>query len=71
MYKKFVVLSFVLLVLASPAFSATHGYNRETGEIILPSEVSLYEAPPTQPQNDLADIQAAEAQYKALQEAAE
>ena len=71
MYKKFVVLSFVVLVLASPAFSATPGYNRETGEIILPSEVSLYEAPPTQPQNDLADIQAAEAQYKALQEAAE
>ena len=71
MYKKFIALSFVVLVLASPAFSATSGYNRDTGEIILPSEVSLYEIPATQPQNDLADIQAAEAQYKALQEAAE
>ena len=54
MYKKFVALSFVLLVLPCPAFSATPGYDRETGEIILPSE-----------------IQAAEAQFKALQEAAE
>ena len=71
MYKKFVVLFFVVLVLVNPAFSATPGYNRETGEIILPSEVSLYENPSPQTQNELADIQAAEAQFKALQEAAE
>ena len=72
MCKKFIALSFVLLALASPAFSATAGYDRETGEIILPSEVQLYENnSPAPSQSEMAEIQAAEAQYKALQEAAE
>ena len=72
MYKKFFAISFAVLMLVNPASSATPGYNRETGEIILPSEVSLYENnSQTPPQNDIADIQAAEAQFKALQEAAE
>ena len=70
MYKKFFVVTFVTLMLTSPAFSATPGYNRETGEIILPSEVSLYENNSSS-QNDMAEIQAAEARYKALQDAAE
>ena len=72
MCKKFVALSFVILGLASPAFSATAGYDRETGEIILPSEVQLYENnSPAPSQSEIAEIQAAEAQFKALQEAAE
>ena len=70
MFKKIFVISFIVIMLASPAFSATPGYNRETGEIILPSEVPLYENNASS-QNELAEIQAAEAQYKALQEAAE
>ena len=70
MYKKFFVVTFVTFMLTSPAFSATPGYNRETGEIILPSEVSLYENNSSS-QNDMAEIQAAEARYKALQDAAE
>ena len=70
MYRKFFLLSVFIFIVASPAFSATPGYNRDTGEIILPSEVPLYEnTPPSQ--NELAEIQAAEAQFKALQEAAE
>ena len=68
MCKKFIALSFVLLGLACPAFSATAGYDRETGEIILPSEVQLYENnSPAPSQSEMAEIQAAEAQYKALQ----
>ena len=67
--KKFFVFIFFTLIFINPAFSVTPGYNPETGEIILPSEVSLYENNTSQ--NDLAEIQAAEAQYKALQEAAE
>ena len=70
MTKKFIVLSFIVLLLPISAFAATPGYNRETGEIILPSEVPLYEENSSLSQNDLAEIQAAEAQYKALQEAA-
>ena len=70
MYRKIFILSFLVLLTANQAFSATPGYNRDTGEIILPSEVPLYEnTPPSQ--NELAEIQAAEAQFKALQEAAE
>ena len=67
--KKFFVIVFSLFLLSRSAFAVTPGYNPETGEIILPSEVSLYENNTSQ--NDLAEIQAAEAQYKALQEAAE
>ena len=70
MYKKFFVLLFLGSMFCNPAFSATPGYNSETGEIILPSEVSLYENNSSS-QNDMAEIQAAEARYKALQEAAE
>ena len=68
--KKFFVIVFSFLLLSSPALAVTPGYNPETGEIILPSEVALYENNSSS-QNDLAEIQAAEAQYKALQEAAE
>ena len=71
MYKKLFVLALFGFMLGNPAFSATPGYDRDTGEIILPSEVSLYDNPSSQTQNELADIQAAEAQFKALQEAAE
>ena len=67
--KKLFVIVF-LLMLSGSAFAVTPGYNPETGEIILPSEVSMYENN-SSTQNDLAEIQAAEAQYKALQEAAE
>ncbi len=67
--KKFFVILF-LLVCSSSAFAVTPGYNSETGEIILPSEVALYENN-SSTQNDLSEIQAAEARYKALQEAAE
>lgn len=67
--KKFFVIVFSLL-LSGAAFAVTPGYNPETGEIILPSEVSMYENN-SSTQNDLAEIQAAEARYKALQEAAE
>ena len=70
MYRKIFLLSVLVLLTSNQAFSATLGYNRDTGEIILPSEVPLYEnTPPSQ--NELAEIQAAEAQFKALQEAAE
>ena len=69
MYKKFLTIMF-LLICSSSAFAVTPGYNPETGEIILPSEAALYENN-SSTQNDLAEIQAAEAQYKALQEAAE
>ena len=69
MYKKFLIIMFFLFC-SSSAFAVTPGYNPETGEIILPSEVSMYENN-SSTQNDLAEIQAAEAQYKALQEAAE
>ena len=61
---------FSLLLLSGSAFAVTPGYNPETGEIILPSEAALYENNAST-QTDLAEIQAAEAQYKALQEAAE
>ena len=64
--KKFFAILF-LLICSSSAFAVTPGYNSETGEIILPSEVELYE---NKSQNDLSEIQAAEARYKALQEAA-
>lgn len=59
MFKKIFILSFLIFILASPAFSATPGYNRETGEIILPPEVPLYENNSSS-QNELAEIQAAE-----------
>ena len=65
--KKFFVILF-LLICSNSAFAVTPGYNPETGDIILPSEVELYE---NKSQNDLSEIQAAEARYKALQEAAE
>ena len=70
MYKKFFIVTFITFMLTNPAFSATSGYNRETGEIILPSEVPLYENNSSS-QNDMVEIQAAEARYKALQDAAE
>ena len=41
--KKFFVFLFFTLIFINPAFSVTPGYNPETGEIILPSEVTLYE----------------------------
>ena len=69
MFKKIFVMSFIIFFTNS-AFAVTPGYNMETGEIILPSEVPLYENNSSS-QNELAEIQAAEAQYKALQEAAE
>ena len=67
--KKFFVIAF-LLIYTNSGFAVTPGYNPETGEIVLPSEVELYENNSSS-KNDLAEIQAAEAQYKALQEAAE
>ncbi|MBQ7576746.1 MAG: hypothetical protein IJT21_00605 [Synergistaceae bacterium] len=70
MYKKFFVVTFIIFMLTNPAFSAIPCYNRETGEIILPSEVSLYENNSSS-QNDMAEIQAAEIRYKALQDTAE
>ena len=70
MYRKLFAL-LLLLACSAPAFSATPGYNRETGEIILPSEITLEGDLSAPSQSDIADIQAAEAQYKALQEAAE
>lgn len=64
----------IFLVIASlfstAAFAATPGYDPETHQIILPSEADLEDDYAT-PQQDMAAIQAAEAQYKALQEAAE
>ena len=70
MLRKIFIMPLMIFIFVSPAFSATSGYNRETGEIILPSEVSLYENNSSY-QNDMAEIQAAEARYKALQDAAE
>ena len=63
-------MSLIIFIFVSPAFSATPGYNRETGEIIFPYEVQLYENNSSS-QNDMIEIQAAEARYKALQDAAE
>ena len=58
-------------LLSTTALAATPGYDPETGRIILPSEISLEEDDYESTKQDMAAIQAAEAQYKALQEAAE
>ena len=92
MCKKFLltafIFSFSLLSLSSSALAAaTTDFDPESGEIILPSEVNLYEtnsssvqlpqftpssSQPSSQQIDIrAEIQAAEDQYKALQESAE
>ena len=60
--KKFFVSLLFVCVFSVQAFSAEPGYNRETGEIILPSEVSLEGDFSPAPQNDIAEIHAAEAQ---------
>ena len=70
MLRKIFIMPLMIFIFVSPAFSATSGYNRETGEIILPSEVSLYENNSSS-QNDMAEIQAAEIRYTALQDTAE
>ena len=59
-------------LLSTTAFAATPGFDPETGQIILPSEVALEEEEDYEStKQDMAAIQAAEARYKALQEAAE
>ena len=67
------LLAFVIALGLFPSvvFAATPGYDPETNRIILPSEISLEEDDYESTKQDMAAIQAAEAQYKALQEAAE
>ena len=68
------LLAFVIALGLFPSlsFAATPGYDPETGRIILPSEVALEEEDDYEStKQDMAAIQAVEAQYKALQEAAE
>ena len=67
------LLAFVIALGLFPSlsFAATPGYDPETGRIILPSEVALEEDDYESTKQDMAAIQAVEAQYKALQEAAE
>ncbi|MCR4818846.1 MAG: TrbG/VirB9 family P-type conjugative transfer protein [Fretibacterium sp.] len=72
MKKKIFVPLFVACLFAVPALAAVPGYDPETGRIILPSEVGAEEDYVyQQQQKDLAEIQAAEEQYQALQEAKE
>ncbi len=68
------LLAFVIALGLFPSlgFAATPGYDPETGRIILPSEIALEEEEDYEStKQDIAAAQAAEAQYKALQEAAE
>ena len=69
--KRFLAFVIALGLFPSVVFAATPGYDPETGRIILPSEISLEEDDYESTKQDMAAIQAAEAQYKALQEAAE
>ena len=71
--KKMVFVSLLVAFLfAAPSFAAEPGYDPETGRIILPSEAGIEDTYVyQQQQSDLAAIQAAEEQYKALQDAKE
>ena len=69
--KRLLAFVIVLGLFPSVVFAATPGYDPETGRIILPSEIALEEDDYESTKQDMAAIQAAEAQYKALQEAAE
>ena len=69
--KKLLAFFVVLGLFPSLGFAATPGYDPETGRIILPSEIALEEDDYESTKQDIAAAQAAEAQYKALQEAAE
>ena len=69
--KKLLAFFVVLGLFPSLGFAATPGYDPETGRIILPSEITLEEDDYESTKQDIAAAQAAEAQYKALQEAAE
>lgn len=69
--KRLLVSTLLASLFSTAAFAATPGFDPETGRIILPSEVALEEEDYESTKQDMAAIQAAEAQYKALQEAAE
>ena len=69
--KRLLVSTLLASLFSTAALAATPGFDPETGRIILPSEVALEEEDYESTKQDMAAIQAAEAQYKALQEAAE
>lgn len=69
--KRLLVSTLLSSLFSTAALAATPGFDPETGRIILPSEVALEEEDYENTKQDMAAIQAAEAQYKALQEAAE
>ena len=72
--KKILTLSlFILFVHISCAWSATPGYDTQTGDIILPSDLeeNNYGYILQQQRNDLAEIEAAEEEYRQMQEAKE